>query len=67
MGDPNGPGGQGDAQNEAVWRDRGQIIHDQQARIAQLERECLDREATEADARSQLATTQANCTCRSAT
>lgn len=50
-----------------VWRDRGQIIHDQQTRITQLERECLDREATETDARSRLATAQANCTCRSAT
>lgn len=43
------------AADALVWRDRGQIIHDQQTRIAQLERECLDREATETDARSQLA------------
>lgn len=32
-------GGQGDATTEAVWRDRGQIIADQQARIAELEAE----------------------------
>ena len=49
----------GDDHTRTVWRDRGAQIARLLAENAALTRECLDREATEADARSRLAGAEA--------
>ena len=49
----------GDDYTRTVWRDRGAQIARLLAENAALTRECLDREATEADVRSRLAGAEA--------